>query len=715
MTRPLLSNHWHRVCGLRPRLRGHVRIHRHEYRGQVWHVFEDRIGGRHHRFNAAAWRVIQLLDGRRDLATLWALLTQTVDDETPTQDDIIQLLGQLHSADLVYADVTPDNVELLERGRKHARAKWIGRLANPIALRFPLYDPDALLTRLARWLRPLDGWTGIGLWLVVVLPALLLLPSQWAGLTGNAQEQWLAADNLLMLALLFPLVKVLHELGHGLVCKWRGGEVHECGVMLLAFYPVPFVDVSNAAALGSKWQRALVGAAGMLVELFIAAIAFYLWLLLEPGLLRSIAYNVAVLASVTTVFFNANPLLRFDGYYILADLAELPNLGARANRHWQDLVERRVFGVQGGEPPRAGADERRWFLAYAPLAYVYRLVVAIGIAIFIAQKLFFVGVALALWSIGQSLVWPVFKGLRALATAPRFAGHGTRIRAVLAGGAAGAALLLFVVPLPMHTVTEGVLWLPERALLRAGTAGFVRQVLAAPGTQVQPGQAVIESVEPALVARIGAQRGRLEEIQAQLDAAWTVSQARVQQLEQDVAREQAALARLEDEAQQLTLRASVAGALLVDRPDDLPGRYVKKGEVLGYLRTADPPLVRVLVPQGDVDTIQLSTRAVEARMAQAPERSWPARLARQVPAATRQLPSAVLAVAGGGTVQTDPRDAKSLATVESMFEFELELPHEVPHDFLGSRVHVRFEHAPEPVGLRGWRALRRAFLSHFNV
>jgi len=274
---------------------------------------------------------------------------------------------------------------------------------------------------------------------------------------------------------------------------------------------------------------------------------------------------------------------------------------------------------------------------------------------------------------------------------------------------------LFVLPLPFHTNGEGVLWLHERAILRAEAAGFVRRVTAEPGAAIQPGQSVVEFVDPALAARLEAQRARVDEVQAQFDAAWSVAQARAQQLEQDLGREKAMLARLEDESSRLTLRAAVAGRLLLDRPEDLPGRYLRKGEIVGYLRTEDAPLVRVVVPQSDVDQVRLATRAVEVRLPQATGETWTVRLTRIVPAASHQLPSAVLGTQGGGVVAIDPRDPKGQASLESVFEVELEMPAEVPHGFLGTRVHVRFEHPPEPIGLRGVRAVRRAFLSTFHV
>jgi putative peptide zinc metalloprotease protein len=510
-------------------------------------------------------------------------------------------------------------------------------------------------------------------------------------------------------------VKVLHELGHGLACKAYGGEVHEFGVMLLALYPVPYVDASSSAAFVSKWQRALVGAAGVAAELFVAALAFYAWLLIEPGMARGVAYNVAVLASVTTLFFNANPLLRFDGYYILVDLIEAPNLGARANRYWQYLSERFVFGVRRTEPPPATPGERRWFVFYAPVSYAYRLFVSFTISLFVATQFFFIGVVMAVWTLGQGVLWPAVKGIQALIAGPQYADRVVRVRIVLGSAGVAVALLLFVVPLPHHTMATGVLWLPEHAILRAESAGFVRQMLAPPQAQLAAGQAVLDMVEPSLAARIGAQEAKAEELRAQYDAAWGTSQAKAQQLEQQLGRETATLARLQDEASHLTLRAQVAGLLLLQAPEDLPGRYLKKGDVVGYLRTPEAPLVRMVVPQSDVDAVRLDARAVEVRLVQDTAVRWPATLSRSSPSAVHQLPSPVLGAKGGGPVQTDPRDEKGLATLESVFEFELQLPAAVPHDYLGSRVHVRFEHSPEPIGWRLGRALRRVFLSHFGT
>lgn len=715
MSKAPLSDRWYRIAHLRPRLRAHLRLNRHQYRGEVWYVIEDRIGGKHQRFNSQACRVINLMDGRRSMDELWSLLSAEMNDETPTQDEVLLVLSTLHAADLVQVDVTPDVAELLERRGKQVRRQWLSRIGNPVFLRIPLFDPDRLLARLHQSIPAWVRGAGSALWLLVVLPALLLLPAHWDELAGSARDQLMAADSLLMLALLFPLVKILHELGHGLVCKAFGGEVHEAGVMILVLYPVPYVEASAASAFVSKWQRALVGAAGMLSELFVAALAFYVWLMLEPGAARGIAFNIAALASVTTLFFNANPLLRFDGYYILVDLIEIPNLGTRANRYWQYLAERLVFGVRQTEAPPATKGERRWFLGYAPIAYVYRLFISFSIAIFVASQFFVIGVIVACWALIQGIFWPIFKGLKALATGSQFAGRGGRIRTVLLGVVVTITLVVMVLPWPRRTIATGVLWLPERAILRAESAGFVRSVHVVTGETVAVGTPVVDMVDPGLAARLAVQRARTEEIQIQYGAAWGQSQAKAQQLQQQLGRETAKLIRIQEESNQMTLRAKVAGTLLLGEAGDLPGRFLKQGDVVGYVRTADAPLVRLAVGQDDVDVVRLDTQGIEVRLVQDSEHRWPAEFVRSTPAAVHRLPSAALGNLGGGPHQTDPRDEQGMTTLESLFEFELRLPSSLPADFLGSHVHIRFDHTPEPVGWRAGRALRRLFLSYFRT
>ncbi|HEX9181534.1 MAG TPA: hypothetical protein VF859_14135, partial [Burkholderiales bacterium] len=472
MAADALSPSWYRVAELRPRLRSHARLNRHLYRGQVWYVIEDRISRRSHRLNPPAYHVAGLMDGRRTMQEIWDAAVARFGDDAPTQDEVIRLLGQLHFADILQCEVTPDVDELLRHSHRISRRTWLATVMSPLAIRFPLFDPERALERWLPWYRPLFGAAGALLWLLVVGWGLTLAAQHWGELTRDVTDRVLAPQNLLVMALVFPLLKALHELGHACAVKAWGGEVHELGIMLLVLMPIPYVDASAASAFPEKSRRVLVGAAGMVVELFLASLAMMLWLEVEPGLVRSVLYNVILIAGVSTILFNANPLLRFDGYYMLSDLIEIPNLRQRAGQYLAATLERRLLGTQ---PPAPDATPREsaWLVFFAIASFLYRIFITFSIAVFIAGKYLVVGVVLALWVVVASVVLPLVKLVGFIALSPRLRRH--RVRAVAASAAAGTvlALCVFALPLPLWTNVEGVVWVPEQAVVRAGADGFV--------------------------------------------------------------------------------------------------------------------------------------------------------------------------------------------------------------------------------------------------
>ncbi|HYI87600.1 MAG TPA: hypothetical protein VEX61_10940, partial [Burkholderiales bacterium] len=283
MTQQLLSPSWYRVAQLRPRLRSHFRIHRHEYRGRRWYVLQDAISRRSHRFDAQAYFIIGLMNGQRPMQAIWDAAVERFGDDAPTQEEIIRLLGQLHTADVMQCEISPDVEELLRRTRRIAGRTRIARWLAPLAIKIPLFDPDRPLERWLPWYRPLFGAFGAALWLAVVGWGAVAAVQHWGELTQDLGNRMLAPDNLLLLALVFPLLKALHEFGHACAVKAWGGEVHEMGVMLLVLMPVPYVDASASSAFPERRRRMVVGAAGMIVELFVASIALALWLELQPG------------------------------------------------------------------------------------------------------------------------------------------------------------------------------------------------------------------------------------------------------------------------------------------------------------------------------------------------------------------------------------------------------------------------------------------------
>jgi putative peptide zinc metalloprotease protein len=710
----LHSPSWYRVAQLRPRLRPHARIHRHHYRGQLWYVLEDRVSRKMHRFNPVAHYVIGLLDGRRTVHEIWDNACERFGDDAPTQDEVIRLLGQLHAAEVLQSEAMPDVAELVRRARKGGRKTWLQNLMSPLAIRLPLVDPDRALEHWLPWYRPWFGWLGFLVWLAVVGYGAVLAASHWGELTEDVTSRVLAPENLLLLWLVFPLVKALHELGHACAVKAWGGEVHEMGIMLLVLMPIPYVDASAASAFREPQRRVAVGAAGMLVELFIAAIAMMLWIDMQPGLMRAVLYNIMLVAGVSTVVFNANPLLRYDGYYILADLVQIPNLRVRANQYLTQLVDSRLFGVSNAAPePESG--ESGWLAFYAVGSFVYRTFVMCAIALFIASQYLFVGVLLALWTVATSMVFPLAKGVGYLLMHPRL--RRRRPRALLVTGATGALLYLglFVAPFPLWSTADGVIALPEESYVRAGADGFVKRVAAKPGALVTRGTPLIETDDPLLRLKVRMLEAQVRLLAAKANAARVDNRVKWALTLEEMQSVQAELAQAREREADLEILADATGTFVLTKAaPDLPDRFLRRGEPLGYVLPAQTVTARVLVSQDHVDLVRSRTERVEVMIAGRLHGSYPAVIRREVPAASNRLSNLALSNVGGGAAALDPRQTKEPRTLDTWFEFELELP-ATSALVLGEHVYVRFEHGNEPLAARIYRSVRQLFMRQFTV
>jgi putative peptide zinc metalloprotease protein len=710
----LHSPSWYRVAQLRPRLRGHARIHRHHYRGELWYVLEDRVSRRMHRFNPAAYYIVGLLDGRRTVHEIWEAAAERFGDDAPTQDEVIRLLGQLHAAEVLQTEAMPDLTELARRARKGKKKTWLQNLLSPLAIRIPLVDPDRALERWLPWYRPWFGFVGVLVWAAVVAAGIASAAAHWDQLTADVTSQVLAPQNLLILWLTFPVVKLLHELGHACAVKAWGGEVHEMGIMLLVLMPIPYVDASAASAFPESRRRVVVGAAGMIVEVFLASIAMFLWVEAEPGLARAVLYDVMLIAGVSTVVFNANPLLRYDGYYILADLVQIPNLRLRANQYLGRLVETRLFGAteQDDAPP---AGERAWLGVYAVLSFLYRTFVMCAIALFIAAEYLMVGVILALWAAVTAVVIPVFKGIGYLLMHPRL--RRRRPRALAVTGLAFLFLygLFFHLPLPLWTRAEGVVALPEESHLRAGVEGFVRKIAAEPGAPVGAGTTLVVTEDPMLAARERVLDAQVRLLEARASALRLDNRVRWAMTLDELDATKRELEQVRQQLAELTISSKVAGTfVLAHAAADLPDRFLRRGEQVGYVLPAKVATARVLVSQDDVDLVRTRTMRVEAKVAGRLYDTYEARLVREVPAASTRVSNLALSSAGGGAAALDPRQTKEPQTLDPWFAFELELP-QTPALTLGEHVYVRFEHGSEPPASRIYRAVRQLFMRQFTV
>jgi len=367
------------------RRRGDLDVTRQVYQGQAWWVVKDPIALHYFRFRPEEYALLDMLDGRRSLEQLKERFEAEFPPRRITADELARFIATLHRSGLVIGDRPGQGPQLFERRRQRIWKQWIAWLSNIMSLRFRGIDPDRILERIDPWCGWLFSPAAIAVATAFVGSALLLVLVNFEVFRSKLPEfhQFFAAGNWLYLAVALGVTKVLHEFGHGLSCKHYGGECHEMGMMLLVFTPCLYCDVSDSWMLPNKWQRAAIGAAGMYVELILAAMATYLWWWSHPGIFNQLCLDVMFVSSVSTVIFNANPLLRYDGYYILSDLIEIPNLRQKATTILGRLASKWCLGLKQPEDPFLPQRNLGLFALYAVASSVYMWIVTASIFFFV--------------------------------------------------------------------------------------------------------------------------------------------------------------------------------------------------------------------------------------------------------------------------------------------------------------------------------------------
>lgn len=519
--RHTFSPFWHRVRALKPRLRPHVQITRQRFQGGRWHVAHDPSSNAFYRLSPVQHEFVGLLDGTRTVDEVWQLNLARYGDDALTQNDVIQVLSQLYGGNLLQADVTPETDQLLTRGRERFKKKALGQAIGLMYFRVPLFNPDRLLAATEPILRPVLNRYGLIMWLVVVFAALTALIPHWKALTGNFDAA-IAPSNWIFIGISFVMLKLWHEFGHGVLTKRFGGQVPVFGAMMLVMLPSPFVDCTSAWSFRSKWQRVLVASGGMMFELFAAALAAFVWIATRdnPGVVHQLAYNAMLTASVSTVIFNANPLMRFDGYFILSDLIGVPNLMQRSMSMLKFLFQKHVYRIDQPQPPTGDAREALILLIYGILALAYRVFIFITITLYVLGKFFGLGLVLAIWTGAMWFILPVGQLVHWLATNGQLTHkRGRAVFATLAMVVVGL-LVLGAVRFPDHRRATGVVESQKSAQLFAGVPGFIDQVHVRPGQRVRAGQPVVTLQNFELQAQLKLSQGQLDEaIARELQAA----------------------------------------------------------------------------------------------------------------------------------------------------------------------------------------------------
>jgi putative peptide zinc metalloprotease protein len=709
---------------------------------QAWTV-TDPIAGRYYQLRDEERFVLDLCDGRRSLDEIRLAFERRYAPRRLALRQLQAYLGALHGQGLLISDAPGQGATLLRRGDSARRRERLAAWSNPLAVRFGAIDPDRFLSRLyplARWVfHPL----ALLVWVSIVASAAGLVALQFDEFVRRLPElrDLFAPGNLVWLAGTLATVKVLHELAHALTLQRLGGRCREIGAMLLVFTPCLYCDVSDAWRLTDRWRRAAVGAAGIACEAVLAALATHLWWHSEPGLLNTLCLNAMVVCSVGTVMFNGNPLLRYDGYYILSDLVNVPNLGQQAGQVVSRWAQQFFLGLDAVEPRLLAARGRTLLAAWWVASQAYRCLLLVAIVWLLHDVLRPYGAQAAAALVGLlavlSMVVPPTWRAVSLLSRPETARRMNRTRLLVRGGAAAALVAgALAVPLPFRVYAPAELQPVAGRIVyvtvpgRLPDAGDTRP-LAALGQTVVADQVlvVLENDELALeVARLEGEQDRLARRLAALEARRgndPAAAAAIPATREALLDAQSRLGHRRQDRDRLSLRAPVAGTVLPPPlsaappiPEgELPVRVggpleerhrgcpLEAGEALCQI--GDPARLEatLLVDQSQIEWVHVGQR-VDVQLDEAPGLLRRGTVSRISQRSLRRLSTEREA----GSVMEYRRDAQGTPRLaQTVYEVRVEMEPTSQPTSVNATGRARIAASPRSLGERLFRYVRSTF------
>jgi putative peptide zinc metalloprotease protein len=691
------SESWYRIADQSISLRSSVRAHRQFYRGEKWYVLQDPYNNRFFRLRPAAYEFAVRLREGKTVEEVWKECLDLQGEEAPGQQEVVTVLSGLYHANMLRYQSNSDSVVLFKRFEKEKERELKFKLLGFMFPKITLFDPDRLLRATLPYVGKLISRWGFGIWVVVMIMGVKGLIDNFDMAVSQAQGI-LAPSNLAWLYLCLVGIKVLHEFGHAYFCRNAGGEVHRMGVMFLIFTPLPFVDATSSWSLRSRFERIVVTSAGVMVELFVAAVAAIIWSNTGEGLVHSICYNLMFIASVSTLLFNANPLLRFDGYYVLSDILDIPNLHERSRREIQYVVKRFLFGLKKEESVARSRKESVQLIVFSILSNAYRLVVFSSIILFVAGQLMVVGVLLALFFVVSWVIVPIGRFLHYLAASPEL----VRNRARAVGAVAGIVVVMLgflrLLPFPDSFDAPGILEAGQYSRLYVRTPGRLERVNVESGSAAGKGDVLLELRNPELDFQLLAIEARLKEAKARQRQAMDGNKADMRFADALVGSIEQQRNRILEHQKHLVITAPYDGVWSGGDLKDAVGCWLTKGMELGGLVSEDTFEFSAVVSQSDASRLfKEERRHVEVKLVGQAKESIEVVHVDKVPMEHQKLPSRALAFSMGGDVETDLSDPTGVLAREPFFRVvarvrtgsDVVLKHGIP-----GRIRFELPHAP---------------------
>lgn len=706
----------------------------------MWRV-KDPVSLEYFEFSEQEFAILDMLDGTAGMAEIERRFDRMFAPLQLGSGQLQNYLHRLHESGLLLASSSGQGALLLEQRRDRARREIASRIVNLFAFRLRGIDPQPLLD----WLHARLRWV-FSAWFLVGCGVLVLAAAALVGLHLDVVRarlptfgEFVTPGNFIWLFVVLAGAKVLHELAHGLTCRHFGGECHELGLMFLVFTPCLYCNVSDAWMLDDRRARIAISAAGVIAELVLAAACAFLWWFSQPGLVNSICLDVMLVCSVSTLAFNANPLLRYDGYFILADLLHESNLSQKSAALLRGAARDWFCGVPWGEQSWRTAVRPLRLALYGLLSAVYRMSVLATIlwfvyAFFKAQHLPTLGRAVTGMGLMGFCYVPLAGVVSSLADPierQRLDGRRVRRLTVVLAALALAAVL---VPLPRRISAEAVLEAPAAARVYVAVGGQLQQSVPA-GTRVSRGDVLGRLTNPNLRREIEKTVGERDEAQRRLErleagrAEDPTAAAQIPAAREALAALERRLAQQQRDEERLVLRAPVDGVVLppparsqreIARPDLKSwdrspldainlGCWLETGTL--FCQVGEPGGISpvLMIDQSDVDLVQPGQR-VRLRVDQWPASIFTGTIA-EIAATNLQVLPRELAASRTLAVRRDP--AGVVRPAEATYTARVRLDEHGQPLLLRGRGTAKVSTAAVPLAARLYRALRRTF--HFDL
>ena len=611
---------------LRLRRRPDLESRRHRYDGRAYWVVKEPVGLNYFRFHEEEFAILNMLNGQTSLQQIRESFQAEFAPQRISLQDLQQFVGMLHRSGLVISHAGGQGRQLRRRGDQKRKKELLGKFVNIFAIRFRGIDPERILNRLLPWFGWLFTTWCILLVSVIGLMAITLVLVNYQEFKGKLPtfQQFFAANNWIWLGCTMAAVKILHEFGHGLSCKKFGGECHEMGFMMLVFTPCLYCNVSDSWMLPNKWQRVFIGAAGMYVELILASFATFLWWFSEDGMFRFLCLSVMFICSVSTVVFNGNPLLRFDGYYITMDLLEIPNLRQKSSEILKRWFQKNCLGLELQDNPFLPTRNSALFGIYTIASFIYRWIVAFGIIMFLNQVLKPYG----LQSLGRAfavagVAGMIVPGVSAIYKFLKTPGRAAKIKRgnLLSSLGIAVAVLAFICffPLPFHVYCPTEVQPHEAVEVRTLVAGKLLDWNTKPGQKISTQQPICKLENGDLAIKIQEARSDVRSTDSLIEQAsyYSNSDPRLVRelvaLRSELKKKQDVLRTLVEKQDNLIVRSPIEGVVF-QPPDKEESKAAKAQEQLPgwYGNPFDPSNSSAFFTEGELVCLIAPTSKMES-------------------------------------------------------------------------------------------------------